>query len=287
MGAELRKQREAAGVTGKELANRVGWSQTKISRIEHGTRLVDPIELVEYLGYCGIFRPTSLELLELRREAEMKLGYWLSPYGDWLQDSLASLIYHEATAARTIVYEPALVAGLVQTRDYARARIAAEQWRTAQNVERCVQIRMERQRILRLERPARFTFFLHERALRFQVGSAAIMHDQLLKIVLLAALDHVTVRVVPASAEDESAFAGPFRLFEYSEHRPLVYLDNHTTGLFLEDQDFVRPYRALVSAISEVALDGGQSRELIATLASEYERGSKRDAGHDLEEEQL
>lgn len=287
MGAELRKQREAAGVTGKELANRVGWSQTKISRIEHGTRLVDPIELVEYLGYCGIFRPTNLELLELRREAELKLGYWLSPYGDWLQDSLASLIYHEATAARTIVYEPTLVAGLVQTRDYARARIAAEQWRTAQNVERCVQIRMERQRILRLERPARFTFFLHEHALRFEVGSSEIMHEQLLKIVLLAALEHITVRVVPLSAGEQSSFGGQFHLYEYAEHRPLVYLDNHATGLFLEDREYIEPYRALVATLTKVALDEGHSRELIATVASDYDRGSKRDAGHSLEEEQL
>ena len=286
LGAELRKRRESVGLTGAELADRTGWSPTKISRIESGQRHIDLIELVQYLGYCGIFRPQALDLMALWRDTEHGRGYWLSPYGQWLEDSLASLIYHETTAARTTIYEPLVVAGLMQTRDYARAWIAAEQWRTTQDVDRCVQIRMERQRILRTEHPARFTFFLHEHALHLEVGSAAVMHEQLLKIVLLSALDHLTVRIVPASAGDHSAFGGQFHLYEYAEHRPLVYLDNHASVLFLEDREYVDPYRGVVSAMSKVALDGGQSRELIATLASEYDRGSKRDAGH-LEEEQL
>src|SRR2546423_7919323 len=126
LGAELRKQRESVGVTGAELAARVGWSPSKISRIETGTRSVTPVEVVQYLGYCGIFRSEALGLMDLCRNAELGQGYWLSYYGQWLEDSLASLIYHETTAARTTIYEPLVVSGLMQTRDYARAWIAAE-----------------------------------------------------------------------------------------------------------------------------------------------------------------
>jgi hypothetical protein len=206
-----------------------------------------------------------------------------------LEDSLNSLIYHEVTAGRSTIYEPQLVDGLLQTADYARARIAAEHWRSSEDVESCVRIRLERQEILQVRQPAQFTFFLflHEQALRLQVGNAVIMHEQMLNLVLLTLLEHVTVRVVPSLAGERSAFGGPFRLFEYAKHKPLVYLDNHVSGLFVEDQDFVEPYQALVPTISEVALDEGQSRQLIATLADEYDRGSERDAGHRLEKEQL
>jgi len=146
---------------------------------------------------------------------------------------------------------------------------------------------LERQQILHLAKPARFTFLLHEQALRLEVGGPAVMHDQMLKLVLTAALSHITVRVVPSSAGIHSAVGGPFQLLDYHDAAPVVYLDNHASGLFLEDQEFVQPYRALVPTIAKVALDEGQSRELIAALASEYDKRSERDAGDRLEEEQL
>jgi Domain of unknown function (DUF5753)/Domain of unknown function (DUF397)/Helix-turn-helix domain len=274
LGAELRKRREAAGLSGAQLAHRVGWSPSKISRVESGERGISDVDLIQYLGYCGIHGESrTRDLIAMCREAGHKLGHWLSPYGQWLEDSLSSLIYHESTADRCTIYDPLVVNGLLQTADYARTWIASEGWRTPEDVERCVDIRLERQRILRVPRPARFTFFVHEQALRLEVGNAAVMHDQMLKIVLLAALDHVTVRVLPLSAGKRSTFRGPFQLFEYAQHRPLVYLDSYSTGLFLEDREYVDPFRTLVPALSEVSLDGGQSRELIATLASEYDRG--------------
>lgn len=287
LGKELRKRREAAGLSGRGLAREIEWSLTKISRIENGQYNLRVEDMIHYLGCCGVYPVQAKELVPLCHEAERDQGYWLSPHGQWLPDSLRSLIYHESTADSSTTYEPQLVPGLLQTADYARARIAGERWRDPDDIDRSVRIRLERQRILHVPHPAPFFFFVHEQALRLRVGSAAIMHDQLLKLVLLAALDHVTVRVVPSSAGERSAFGGPFVLFEYAKHRPLVCLDNHATGLFLEDRDYVEPYRALVPAIAEVALDGGQSRELIATLASGYDQRSERDADYRLEEEQL
>lgn len=287
LGTELRKRREAAGLTSAELADRSGWSMSTISRIETGQRAIEPIDAIAYLGWCELYRPHIGDMVELCREAERALGFWLNPQDERLEDSLRSLIYHESTANKSTIYEPQMVHGLLQTRDYAQAMIGAERWRTENDVDRCVQIRMERQQILDVHPLASFTFFLHEQVLHREVGGAAVMHEQLLKIVLLSALSNVTVRVVRSSNRESFAFDRAFRLFEYAQHEPLVYLDNYVAGLFLEDGDFVEPYRDLVSALSEVAMDGGQSRELIATMAAWYERGSERDADHHLEEEQL
>lgn len=111
----------------------------------------------------------------------------------------------------------------------------------------------------------------------------------LLKLLFIAVLPHVTLRVLPASAQANAQFGGPFRLFEYREHSPLVYLDHVRTGLFLEDREFVADYRRLLPKISSVALGEAESRTFIADLANALNQGSRRrDAGiYELEEEQL
>jgi transcriptional regulator with XRE-family HTH domain len=285
LGGLLRNLRIAAGLSAAELARQAEWEQSKVSRIESGHAEISDLDLVRYVAPCGIYGNHARDLIAMCRKAQLKLGYWLSPQGEWLPDSLTSLIFHESSADSSTTYEPHLIPGLLQTAEYARARIGAERWRAAEDVEKCVDLRLERQRILRVSRSTPFAFFLHEDALRHQVGGPAVMHEQLLKLVLLSGVRHITVRVVLSAESDQHEFGGPFRIFEYREHRPLIYLDNRATGLFLEDHELVEPYLTLLPVISQIALDEGQSRDWIAALASEYDRGSARDDR--LEEEQL
>jgi transcriptional regulator with XRE-family HTH domain len=288
LGAELKKRRDTAGLTGDDIARATGWHRSKVSRVELGNAEISVVDAIHYLGACKVFATEAQELLELCRDAERKLGYWLSPHGEWLEDTLSSLIYHESAADRSISFEPVLVPGLLQTPAYARARIATGTLDAAA-IELAVQSRMDRRQVLRRPRPAQFTFFVHEHALRLRVGSGEVMQEQLLQLVLLAALDHVTLRVIPARAGELSVFGGPFRLFEYRDHAPLAYVDNIASGLFLDDPDFVEDYRRLIPKLAAVALDEGQSRSFAATLADEFDRGSrKRDAAiYELEEEHL
>jgi transcriptional regulator with XRE-family HTH domain len=287
LGAMMRERREQAGLTAKELAKLTEWHPLKISRIETGQYQFDTVEMITYLAKCGLYRRDFIHMEAMCHDAGRRPGFWLSPHGEWLEDSLNALIYHESTAVRSTTYEPQLVPGLLQTYWYARSCIASERWRTRESVDECVRIRMERQRILQPPHSGMFLFFVHEQALRVEVGSLAIMHEQMLNLVLLAALPQVTVRVVPSSAGERSAFGGSFRLLEFAEYPPLVYLDTYKTGLFLEDKEHVGPFLGLLPAISEVALDEGQSRELIAALASRYDLRSARDADDHLEEKQL
>jgi transcriptional regulator with XRE-family HTH domain len=283
LGDELRKIREAAGLSGVDLSIRVGWSPSKISRIESGRYNISDVDLLQYLGFCGVYLKDAHDLLALCRKAKLNLGYWLSPHGEWLPDSLGSLIFHESTAWITTWYDPLVVNGLLQTPDYARAMIGRETWRSPEDLTACVQIRLDRQRILRRPQPPRLTFFVHEDALRRQVGSPALMHEQLLRMVLLAAVNHVRIRVVPAHA----TFGGQFCLFRFDTYNPLVYLENPSSAIFLEDKEYVEPYQKVLNDIAKLALHEGESRELIANLANEYDRGSDSDVGDRVEEEQL
>jgi transcriptional regulator with XRE-family HTH domain len=285
LGAELRKRREAANVTAAAIADDTGWDRTKISRIESGNADISTVDVILYLGACGIYAGSAQDVIQLCRTAVANQGYWLSPHGEWLEDSLTSLIYHESTADRTISYEPMVVPGLLQTPAYAHVWISRSAPHMSRSVAEAVRIRTDRQAVLHRPRPAEFEFFVHEQALRIRVGSAAIMHEQLLHMVLMAALGHVTLRIVPAVRE-QSSFGGSFRMFEYRKHAPLVYLDGFLSGTFIEDHDIVGDYyRHLLPELKAVALGAGESREFAAMLADEYDRGSP--LNDHVEEEQL
>jgi transcriptional regulator with XRE-family HTH domain len=270
LGAELRRVREAAGLTEAELSDRLGWSASRISRSERGYVRLSEIDVIVYLAFCGIYGIYGSDQRAMCREAEPKPGYWIRRHDTGLPEATRSLIYHESTASASTSYEPEFVPGLLQTEGYIRA-LTVGQWPNW-DVEFAVRIRQDRQQVLHRPRPAQFTFFVHENALRLTVGDPAIMHEQLLALLLLDGLPQVAIRVVPASAGTQAMLGGSFRLLEYTEHQPLVYLDGPATGLFLEDREYVDDYRALIPTIANLALNEGQSREWLAALASEYDR---------------
>jgi len=285
LGGMLRRLREDAGITGAALAEQLELTPTHISRMESGKRDSTTTDVVQYVVACGGTLKTMKPYVELTRLAERKQGYRLSD--GRIGNSLQSLIFHETSANRSIVYEPQLIPGLLQTSEYTRARISAkEPDLTEEELAGAVRTREERQRILHWQNPALFTFYVHEQALRLRVGDAAIMHEQLLHVVLTAALDNVTVRIVPNAAGERSAFGGPFQLMEYDAHAPVTYLDHAFGGLILEDWH-VDSYYQLLSRLTDIALDEGQSREFAADLADAYDRGSQPDVAHRVAEEQL
>lgn len=287
LGEQLRLLRERAGISGAELARRLAWPPTMVSRMESGKRDSTTVDVVMYAVACGLTLPQAEPLLELTRLSERRQGYWLSDKR--IGGSLQSLIFHESSASGSIIYEPQVIPGLLQTADYTRARIAArEPELTDEELAGAVRTREERRRILHWKKPRRFAFYVAEQALRLQVGSGAIMHEQLLHIVLTSALQNVALRVVPSAAGEWSAFGGPFRLMEYEQHAPVVYLDHvRVGGLFLEDRAYVESYYGLLPMLTDVALDEGESREFAAELADAYDRGSQPHVAHRLEEEQL
>ena len=279
----LRRVREKAGLSSTELSRRIDWPISKLSRMEHGWRPCTTIDVILYCVICGFSMTQARPYLELVKRAERKQGFYLSD--NRIGGSLQTLVFHESSARHSIIYEPHLIHGLLQTPEYARARIAAvENAITDERLAGAARTRMERGQILYLRNPARFTFYLHEQALKFHVGTDQVMHEQLLHLVLTAALDNVSVRILPRKA---SGFGDGFHLMEFDQHRSIVYLDNlRFGGLVLEDSDYVNSYYELVSLLENVALDEGQSREFVAQVAYTYDRGSRRDVPHVLAEEQ-
>jgi transcriptional regulator with XRE-family HTH domain len=284
LGAELKKLRESAGLNEIDVSRKLSWSPSKVSRMENGFRKIAILDLIDYIALCGIYGKHGADYHAMCREAELNQGHWLRMYENGLPDTTRSLIYHESNASASTSYETEFVPGLLQTEAYIRALTTDRfpDW----DPDVAVRIRKERQRVLHKESPARFMFFVHENALRLVVGDHAVMHEQVLALLLHDGLRHVAIRVVPAEAGAQAMLGGPFRLFEFIDHRPLVYLDGPVCGLFLEDGEYVDGYRALLPTLASIALSEGQSREWLAALASEFDReGADAHAAHQVEEE--
>lgn len=159
--------------------------------------------------------------------------------------------------------------GLLQTGEYARAVIGRIVNVPAEEVGDRVAARLARQSLFSQERPAAATFYLHESALRLPVGGPAVMAEQLRHLHRMSARPYLSLRVVPITLGAHAATAGAFRLMEFAEFRPVVYLESETSSVFLERAVEIQAYRNILASLAETALTEGQSRKLIAALATE------------------
>jgi transcriptional regulator with XRE-family HTH domain len=277
LGAELRRRREAAGYNGLALAKRLGWSTTKVSRVETGARLISEVDIAIYLASCGVPRDEMDPILDLAREAGH--DHHLKSHGEKLPDELRTLIFHETTAAAIDSCELVFVPGLLQTEDYARALFTEGEQFDDDSIDFRVQARMDRQNLLRKSQPPHCTFFLHEHVLRSIIGDARIMHEQALHLVFFSSWKHCSIRVVPANSGGRGLAHTSFRLMSYVEHRPVAYLEQDTASLFIDVTPQTDRYRKVLKRLDSVALDEGESRGLLAELASEFERAEEDEHG--------
>jgi Domain of unknown function (DUF5753) len=186
-----------------------------------------------------------------------------------LPQQLVTYIDHETKAIAISSFEAIVMPGLLQTGDYARALLQEAGRAPADEIDGRVAARLARQSLFSRDRPPHFTFYLHEFVLRLPVGGPAVMSDQLHHLLRMAVRPYVTLRVVPAALGAHAATAGSFILMEFAEFKPVVYLESETSSVFLELPVEIDAYRNILAALAQTALDEGESRELIATLATE------------------
>lgn len=271
LGASLRHLRESRDVNGIEMAARMRWTSTMLSRTESGKRVMTEIDVATYTGLCGVAGEEQEELLALAREPE---DYRIKPHVGQLPDELRTLMFFESTACVIEDYEPIFIPGLIQTEDYARAIFYEHGHNDATVVEAGVRNRMSRHDVLTRYQPAQCTFLVHENALRMTVGGPQVMLEQLLHILFICDRPQCSIRVIPTSTGARGMAPGAFQIFGYPDDPPVVYLDHQTTAEFLENGRDLLAYRSLLNRLATVALDEAQSRSMIAWAASELERGA-------------
>jgi transcriptional regulator with XRE-family HTH domain len=274
LGVELRRHREAAGVTIDVVADRLGCSTSKVSRIETGHTSASPSDVQHILDIYGVEDSVKAELVQISREARQK-GWW-HPYSTVLASAYVGL----ETAARSIrAFEQHVVPGLLQSEEYAIALIrGARLDDTEQEIEQRVRVRMQRQALLIQDDPIDLRVVLDEAVLSRPVGGEPVMLDQLKKLIEAARLPNVTLQILPFAAGAHAGMDGSFVILEFEEEgdADVVFIDNATGGLFLEKAEELRKYISIFDTVRATALPPEESIEMIEMLVEEPLWKSKR-----------
>ncbi|KUL27462.1 helix-turn-helix domain-containing protein [Streptomyces regalis] len=272
LGQELRRLRELKGMTAEEVAERLLVSQSKISRLENGRRSISQRDVRDLCGVYEVEDHRIVDSLMQMAKDSRQQGWWHS-FGDIPYSVYIGL---ETDAASLRVYDPQVVPGLLQTKQYAEALIAGALPETPPaEVEKRVQVRMRRQeRISTEENPLRLWTVLDEAALRRVVGNRSLMRDQLEQLVEQSQLPHVTVQVIPFEMGAHPGLNGQYAILEFPDaaDSSVVYIEGVTSDLYLEKANDVQKYSVMYEHLRAQALNVEQSRQFIADIAKEYAR---------------
>jgi transcriptional regulator with XRE-family HTH domain len=258
LGDELRRLREKhTRLTGFGFAEQLGWDPSKVSNIENGKARASEIDLVQYLMTCG----RDSNYFEAFRD---RYRYAFDPYVLIVPDNLRTLAMAEAQATKITSFDGLTMPGLAQTPEYARALLTEGGNEAAENIEKYVQLRIDRQAVMRRPSRPECTFYVHELALRMRVGSAQIMEEQYLRLLFQS---H-SLRIVPMSAGIAIAMRSARRLFSFEKMVPVAYSETDVAQLFAHDGKAIASSREFFKWLDAIALDEGQSRSMLTDYVS-------------------
>ena len=270
LAAELRTLRAASGLTRDAVVERTGINVATMYRIEHARVRPQTRTLRTLLDLYGADEQQQADLVALLRDARQR--GWLHAYQSELPEQYTTYIGFEGEARSVWNYESLFVPGLLQTEDYARAVIGAGlPGARREDIEPRVEVRMQRQDVLRNDNPLELWGIVDEAALRRQVGGQAVMQAQLGHLLEAAELPNITFQVIPFSVGAHAGMPGSFVFMQFTEATipDVIYLDSMAGDLFLEAEADVRRYRLAFEHLRAVAVSPDASRALIAALAAE------------------
>ena len=274
LAAEIKRLREAAGLTQEEVSERTGKDRSTLYRLESAQQRPQRATLIQLLDLYGASQEQRTELLTVLREAG-QLG-WMQPLRADLPPVYSDYIGFESEARSISNYESLYIPGLLQTEEYARAVIRGTlPYATAEEVENRVRARLERQSLLSGDDPRQLWTIMDEAAVRRVVGGRPVMREQLLRLHEAAALPNVTVQIVPYEAGAHPGMPGAFIVLEFQDpiDQSLVYTESLAGGLFLEDDLEIRRYILLFDHLRAAAMRPGQTLTLLAEIAEELGKG--------------
>ena len=264
LSAALRRVRKRAGLTGGRLASRTEMSQSKISKIETGKLVPSSVDIERILRAVKATPEETEEISVLARIANIEHQNWRASLRRGLHHKQAELATLEAESSTFRYFLPAMITGLLQTPEYARASLAS----LPGDHTRALMKRFERQAIL-YDTSKTFTFLLTEQALRWTLCSPAEMPVQLERIAALSELPNVNIRVIPLGRD--TIPEGPLSTFTVYD-QSLATVETFTGALLIRSTQDVELYLETFHLLEEHALSGAAAREFVRQVADSFRR---------------
>lgn len=269
LGAELRALRTRRGLTHEELGRKIGVSRPQISRLENG-HVVDQSDILKILDALTVDDAEWTKVVTIAREAGAR-GWWESNKAMGERQALYANL--EAGAKTIRQFQMTFVPGLLQTPEYAWARVEAERFNGPLSFDgdEAVHARTVRQRMLCRPDGPSYEAILDELVIRRPAAPNEVIRAQLYHLTARVNADpQTTVRVLPVDAEIErynvprSAFS--LYTFPDPDDPTVVVVDTVTDDLVLTDDAEVKPYEDLYDRLRDAALSPDDSLDfLIAT----------------------
>ena len=270
LGSQLRRLREAKGVTRDDAGYTIRASGSKISRMELGRVSFKERDVEDLLDLYGVDEEEARALVALAKQANSP-GWW-HKYGDVLPDWFQVYVGLEEAALLIRLYEVQFVPGLLQTADYARAVIRLGlPSASPEEVERRVNLRMARQEVLTKPGGPRLWAVVDEAALRRPIGGGEVMRAQLVRLTEVAREPNITLQVVPFRSGGHAAEAGAFTIMRFPEVDlpDVVYLEHLTSALYLDKREDVDHYMEVISNLSTTALTPAKTTRFLNEITRE------------------
>jgi hypothetical protein len=274
LGAHLRRMRDAAGISRSDAGWEIRSSESKVSRMELGRVGFKERDVGDLLSLYGLDDGEERErLLALAREANNP-GWW-HRYGDVLPSWFHSYLGLEAAAALIRTYELQFVPGLLQTSDYVRAVVQLGRGLiSAEEVERRVALRVNRQEILTRPNPVRLWAVVDESVLRRPIGGVKAMMMQLDSLIEATDLPNITLQVMKFDSGGHAATGGAYSILRFPEQDlpDIVYIEHLTSALYLDKLEDLDQYTATMEALCVAAPAPNKTRDILAGIRRDFDR---------------
>ena len=270
LGAALRRLREASGMSLQAVAGELGWSTSKISRIESAKIAVTPADVHALLSVLDAPSQEVETLVSLASE-HRQLGWWRQ-YAEVLPPWFEGYLSLESEAARLLAYESEVVPGLLQTEQYAAEILRQSSYTPLPDeAARAAELRRARQVRLIDPDPLHLDVVINEGALRRMVAGPEVMGAQLNQLLQASQLPQVVVRVLAFAAGAHPGVDGSFTVLEFADpsNPCIVYLDRMTHSEYLDSLHDVATYRHAHQRLCNSALSCSDSRKVITQLLHE------------------
>jgi len=259
LGTRLREYREASGLKGAQVSERIARAVSTLSRWESGDLIPYPGELYYMLELYGV-RDDERETLMRHAEEARRPG----PSAVDMSVAVADHVWLEGRAWRVETFQTTLVPGLLQTADHARAVLMARlRSASPERVAGAVAARELRQRRLAGERPLELSAILDEAVLRRAVGGPEAMRAQLRYLSERAALPHVEIRVIPFAAGAHASLTSGFEVLRFRDEHDVVVLETRGGVMYFERAE---TFSEVLRELRAVALSAQDSAAMIAAI---------------------
>jgi transcriptional regulator with XRE-family HTH domain len=265
-GDRLRTERERAHLTGRVLAERFGWQQSKVSKIENGKQTPSDFDVRQWLELCGASESLVAQMTDELRDLRVEYASWQRQLRYGLSPRQERSIDIERDAHLVRMVEISTVPGLVQTSEYARNvfEIVSELHETERDIDKAVATRMERQRVL-YDSAKRFEILVAEAVLRYPICPPGAMVAQIDRLMTVAELPNVRFGVISL---DTRLPAVPMHGYWIIDD--VVMVETVAGEITTPDPDEVALYRRLTDRLWEAAAEGDEARSILVACARRW-----------------